>query len=415
MAELERRRHLDEHLRRHRPDLRDRCADEGRRSACSSPPPTPTDSRDCLDADGDGRESPPVNSQSPRIAGSALRSGPHPDRDRNLVRHRKRYTYQWQRSPDGVTWTAITGATGTTYTLAIADEGTEGPPADHRHQPRRDASGRQPPRARSELNPPKLDTSVQLSDSAGTGEKAHPDRPGHLVGTGQHLRPAVAALNRRGELDEHRRGDRHELHPRKDRRGQRGPACSSPRPTWTRRSAPRAPSSAGPAPRAAQQRPAGHLRHGSARPDAVRHPGRVVRPGEHLRPSVAALDRRANWTSNRRRDRAHLHPRACRHRRPPAPVSDRHQRRLAQREQPASTPARPFWPTRRKLDPPAITGTAAAGHPDRDHRRLVAGWRELRLPVAALGQQRHQLEPHRRRHHPDLHPARQPTSATPYG
>ena len=33
------------------------------------------------------------------------------------------YTYQWQRSADGATWTAITGATTRIYTLTSADEG----------------------------------------------------------------------------------------------------------------------------------------------------------------------------------------------------------------------------------------------------------------------------------------------------
>ncbi len=35
------------------------------------------------------------------------------------------YTYQWQRSADGANWTAITGATGSTYTLAAADVGDD--------------------------------------------------------------------------------------------------------------------------------------------------------------------------------------------------------------------------------------------------------------------------------------------------
>ena len=33
------------------------------------------------------------------------------------------YAYQWQRSPDGTTWTTITGATNPTYMLTVADEG----------------------------------------------------------------------------------------------------------------------------------------------------------------------------------------------------------------------------------------------------------------------------------------------------
>ncbi len=32
------------------------------------------------------------------------------------------YSYQWQRSADGTTWTNITGATGASYTVAAADE-----------------------------------------------------------------------------------------------------------------------------------------------------------------------------------------------------------------------------------------------------------------------------------------------------
>ena len=35
------------------------------------------------------------------------------------------YADQWQRSADGTTWTNITGATGTSYQVGVADEGSE--------------------------------------------------------------------------------------------------------------------------------------------------------------------------------------------------------------------------------------------------------------------------------------------------
>ena len=35
------------------------------------------------------------------------------------------YTFRWQRSADGTTWTSIPGGTGLSYTLQVADENDE--------------------------------------------------------------------------------------------------------------------------------------------------------------------------------------------------------------------------------------------------------------------------------------------------
>ena len=69
--------------------------------------------------------SPPVDTTAPTVAGTPQRglqlsgtigawSGPG-----------NSYSYQWQRSAGGTTWTSIAGATGPAYTLADADEGDE--------------------------------------------------------------------------------------------------------------------------------------------------------------------------------------------------------------------------------------------------------------------------------------------------
>jgi hypothetical protein len=66
--------------------------------------------------------SPPHNTTAPALAGV-------PQRGMTLVGTQgawdgvgNAYAYQWQRSPDGTTWTNISGATGLTYALAVADE-----------------------------------------------------------------------------------------------------------------------------------------------------------------------------------------------------------------------------------------------------------------------------------------------------
>ena len=66
---------------------------------------------------------PPVNTTSPTIAGATLRGDTLTSTQGAWSGLGNAYSYQWQRSSDGSTWTNITGATASSYTLAVADEG----------------------------------------------------------------------------------------------------------------------------------------------------------------------------------------------------------------------------------------------------------------------------------------------------
>jgi hypothetical protein len=66
---------------------------------------------------------PPANSAAPTITGSAVRSSVLTSTQGTWSGLGNTYAYQWQRSADGTTWANISGATGQTYALAVADEG----------------------------------------------------------------------------------------------------------------------------------------------------------------------------------------------------------------------------------------------------------------------------------------------------
>ena len=66
---------------------------------------------------------PPVNTAPPAISGAAQRGLLLNSAVGTWNGIGDAFTYQWQRSADGTTWTNITGATGTTYQLVPADEG----------------------------------------------------------------------------------------------------------------------------------------------------------------------------------------------------------------------------------------------------------------------------------------------------
>ncbi len=70
--------------------------------------------------------SPPVNTSAPSVTGSAQRTGVLTAAQGTWGGIGNTYAYQWQRSSDGgSTWTAIPGATASTYTLGVSDEATE--------------------------------------------------------------------------------------------------------------------------------------------------------------------------------------------------------------------------------------------------------------------------------------------------
>ena len=68
---------------------------------------------------------PPVNTSAPTISGAALRGITLASTQGGWSGIGNSYADQWQRSADGSTWSSIAGATGSTYTLAVADEGDE--------------------------------------------------------------------------------------------------------------------------------------------------------------------------------------------------------------------------------------------------------------------------------------------------
>ncbi len=68
--------------------------------------------------------SPPLAVGAPALTGAAQRGSTLTATLGTWTGTGNSFTYQWQRSPDGVTWTPIADATGTTYLLGVADEGT---------------------------------------------------------------------------------------------------------------------------------------------------------------------------------------------------------------------------------------------------------------------------------------------------
>jgi hypothetical protein len=68
---------------------------------------------------------PPVNTTAPTVAGAALRGTALASTEGAWSGVGNSYAYQWQRSADGTTWTNIAAATGSSYTLSVADEGDQ--------------------------------------------------------------------------------------------------------------------------------------------------------------------------------------------------------------------------------------------------------------------------------------------------
>ena len=70
-------------------------------------------------------ESAPINTMPPAIGGLALQGQTLYAYPGGWTPAGASLSYQWQRSADGVTWTSIAGATGSSYTLGAADGGDE--------------------------------------------------------------------------------------------------------------------------------------------------------------------------------------------------------------------------------------------------------------------------------------------------
>ena len=209
------------------------------------------------------------------------------------------YAYQWQRSADGTTWTTIGSASS--YTLSTAERETRVRVTVTATNAYGQASATSAPIGRSSWDPP---VNTAPPSIAGTTQRTFTlTASGRLGRPREHDLLPVAA--RRGDhpgrdrldLQAHQ-GRRGRTRPRgRDRleRGRHGRARERPR----RR--------AGLALPARERRRAGHHRHATAEPDAVRDPRDLDRAGQHVRLPVAAGLRRG-LRGHRRRHRRGLHP-----------------------------------------------------------------------------------------------------------
>jgi hypothetical protein len=68
---------------------------------------------------------PPVSTSAPTLAGAALRGTVLNSTLGGWAGIGNAYSYQWQRSADGTTWTSIAGANTFSYALAVGDEGDQ--------------------------------------------------------------------------------------------------------------------------------------------------------------------------------------------------------------------------------------------------------------------------------------------------
>jgi hypothetical protein len=71
------------------------------------------------------QSAPPANTAAPAITGSAQRASALTAGQGTWQGLGNTYSYQWQSSADGTTWTNITGATSSGYTPGVADESTQ--------------------------------------------------------------------------------------------------------------------------------------------------------------------------------------------------------------------------------------------------------------------------------------------------
>ena len=67
----------------------------------------------------------PINTAVPTVSGTPQRTDVLTATGGSWSGTGNQYSYQWQRSPDGSSWSSISGATASTYTLGVADEGDQ--------------------------------------------------------------------------------------------------------------------------------------------------------------------------------------------------------------------------------------------------------------------------------------------------
>ena len=259
----------------------------------------------------------PVNVTAPGVTGTTMQGQSLATDPGTWSPAATAYSYQWQRSSDGTTWSPIAGATGATYLLGTADIGAQVRVLVAATNPYGTSATAS---ASSAVGPV---VSGAPSNTAAPGD--HRDRRAgphahrelrHVEPGGRALRVPMAALDRRRRhVGEHLRRDAVELRARARRCGRRRPRRSSPRPTSTawrprtarssarcspshpstrrrRRSrARRSAASRSPPGRAPGREPATSTpTSGSARPTAAAR-GRTS-PAPRPRPTRVAVDRR---------------------------------------------------------------------------------------------------------------------------
>ena len=126
------------------------------------------------------------------------------------------YSYQWQRSADGTTWTNIAGATAATYMLAVDDEHDQAACARDRHESRRHPQRRKRPDDDCTERPAGQHGRTGAVGNCSARIGAERDA-GDVDGDRQRLLISVAALGGRHDLVEHRRRDQFDIHGRRRR------------------------------------------------------------------------------------------------------------------------------------------------------------------------------------------------------
>ena len=251
---------------------------------------------------------PPVATVVPTVSGSAQRGASLSASRGSWSGAGNAYAYQWQRSLDGTTWTAISGATGLSYTVAVADEG------DYLRL------------SVTTTNPDATVTAASLPDRPrgggaadrlhGASGRRHPGAQqqshGHRRRVGwdrQRVHLPVAAFGRsRHDVDEHHRGDGLDLRGGGRRRGR--PVAGVDHRHQCRRHGGGA---VGRHHRRGRLSAAEHdhphdLRGQPPRRHAHHHPGCLVGAGQRLLRPVAAIGRRHDVDEHHRGHRIELHP-----------------------------------------------------------------------------------------------------------
>ena len=176
-------------------------------SAASAPTPTVTGA-------------PPLDVSAPTVSGTAQRGFTLSAGVGAWNGVDNAYTYQWQSSTDGTTWTGIGGATGSTYSVATGDEGAQLRVLVSATNGDGSATATSAPTAAVAPAPP---VALGAPIIAGTAQRGITLTSTAAAGAVSATPTApVAALGGRQHLVEHPRGDQRLLHADRCRRRRRG-------------------------------------------------------------------------------------------------------------------------------------------------------------------------------------------------